>query len=452
MRRAIVGLGLALLAACSSSHGDKGPVASDSETHFLTLCDRQCSDGLTCICGACTRSCDEASACGEFGAAASCEAPRAADRFSCGANVPAAVCEAECRADGDCAAVGPSHRCEQSVCRAPPRAAATCAASSPPACPQGQHLRAQTDGDDCTTAICEPDSACSGPVEGTPSCFAASSAFSFVAAHNRCERVAYGGCNPTANNFDTAEACWASCEVDNPFDCLEAWEPLERIDRLVVSGISVPALLDRMEGVHRAAMRFADGSSIPLEMTVSDAIAYSVKSADNTNPGRSSFGIPQPCSGSLQVEAAVEFATADGRFAERWPRLAFEILPDGRARARLSLKRPDAPSNDYENAPIQGSFEPENLEPNTCDLTMGLTLAIGPSTFSGDSGFLIANAACDAVVGTTGVGRGSPPGPHWLAIDEAGNGCENEACCAQLSVEECAMAAQCSLRGGSICE
>jgi len=448
MRTAILGAGFALLvgllsAGCTESHAD-GPPAVDSETHFLTLCDKRCEDGLTCVCGVCTRECAAASDCEELSAGASCRAPHVGDKRACGRALPATVCEAECSDDDDCAALSADHRCDHGVCRAGLLASGACPARAAPACDDGEHLSTESDEDGCANPICVPDDVCTLPFETNPGCNGAMPAYTFVAQRGRCELVSLDLCDATANNFTSAQGCWDTCEQDNAgASCLEVWEPVGPGDTFL--GLDVGQALARIEGAHRAAMLLPDGSRIPLQLTLSAAIAYRVRTADN--PNYALGNVPPPCRDSLQVEAAATFETGDGSFSESWPRLRFELAADGRARASVHVKRPASPANDSENAPLRGSYVPE-LEPDTCDLFMSIAISIGPETFSGEIGFLIANAACEDVVGTTGVGQGGPPGPTWLAIDSAGTACEQSPCCELLAIDDCDLADQCRLLEG----
>jgi hypothetical protein len=105
------------------------------------------------------------------------------------------------------------------------------------------------------------------------------------------------------------------------------------------------------------------------------------------------------------------------------------------------------PSNDSENATLRGSYVPE-IEPDTCDLFMSISISIGVAAFSGEIGFLIANDACEDVSNTTGVGQGGPPGPTWLAITDGVGPCESSACCELLAVDECRLDETCRLLEG----
>jgi hypothetical protein len=103
----------ATVAGCGGkSDGPDGPIGG-SESHFLAYCEDSCGDGLDCIAGVCTRGCvvDENS-CTDLSPKAECTA----DSIEPGA---VAVCDVACSNDGDCDALGPSHRCDGGYCRKP---------------------------------------------------------------------------------------------------------------------------------------------------------------------------------------------------------------------------------------------------------------------------------------------------------------------------------------------
>jgi hypothetical protein len=436
-----------LLSACGATHIGEPP-AVDSETHFLTLCASACDEGLTCVCGVCTRECEKASECGELAQDASCSAPRAGDKRACGRILPVAVCEAECRDDGDCATVGPDHRCDQGVCRAGPAASGACPARSAPDCDEGEHLRAETDDDGCAKPVCAPDDICTLPLETPPMCLAGRSTYTFVAERGRCELGEHDGCTTSENKFATEQDCWASCEQDNAgLACLEVWEP---VYGSADTGLHVNAAhaIARLEGTHRADMELSPGGDVtPLVLTITNAVAYRVRTADN--PNYALADVPPPCEDSVQLEATATFETEDGSFREHWPRLRFTVTPSGVATAAIHVKRPGVPSNDSENATFRGSYVPP-LEPGTCDLYMAISILLARDTFSGEISFLIANAACEDVVGTTGVGQGSPIGPTWLSTDQFSTTCVDSVCCELLSVRECSVDEQCQLIEGRL--
>jgi hypothetical protein len=443
MRTAIVTWGLFLAAGCGASHVGQ-PAVRDSETHFLSLCASSCEDGLTCVCGVCTRACEEASDCSELANDASCSAPTANDKRACGRVLPATVCEAECSDHGECAAVSPDHRCDQGVCRAGPLATDACPARPAPACDDEEHLTTERDEDGCANPICAANDICTLPLESDGFCDAAFAVYTFVAERGRCELRTYGGCGATENNFETEQACWESCEADNwGASCLEVWEPIDFFGS--EPDALAEATIERLEGAHRAEMVFPDGSRSPLELTLSGARAYRVRTADN--PNYAPADVPPPCLDTVQIEADATFETDDGRFRETWSRLRFEVTEDGRARATSHVKRPGVPSNDLENATLRGSYVPE-IEPGTCDLFMSIAISVSAAVFSGEISFLIANDACEDVGDLTGVGQGGPPGPTWLAITEAVSSCETEGCCELLAIDECALVDGCELLEG----
>jgi hypothetical protein len=443
MRTAIVTWGLFLAAGCGASHVGQ-PAVRDSETHFLSLCASSCEEGLTCVCGVCTRACEEASDCSELSDEASCVAPTASDKRACGRVLPATVCEAECSAQSDCAAVGPDHRCDEGVCRAGPLASGSCPARPAPACDDGEHLTTQADDDGCPDPICVAADACTLPLANSPSCFAEGHAYTFIAERGRCERASYGGCNATENNFTTEQGCWNRCETDNGgASCLEVWERVAPGDSVL--GVDVDGALGRIGGTHRAELVFPDGSRSPLALTLRYPIAYQVRTADN--PNYAPADVPPPCLDTVQIEADATFETDDGRFRETWSRLRFEVSENGRARATIHVKRPGVPSNDLENATLRGSYVPE-IEPGTCDLFMSIAISVSAAVFSGEISFLIANDACEDVGDLTGVGQGGPSGPTWLAIAEDVGPCETEGCCELLAIGECALVDGCELLEG----
>jgi hypothetical protein len=100
---------------CGSTSTDP----TGGETHFLKVCDPQgadCGEGLACLCGVCSVSCAADTAC-EGHASAQCLA--AGDAATCAGAESANYCDVSCRLDADCAAISPTHRCEQGRCRAP---------------------------------------------------------------------------------------------------------------------------------------------------------------------------------------------------------------------------------------------------------------------------------------------------------------------------------------------
>jgi hypothetical protein len=114
--RAAVFVGMALSAfACED--GQIGP-RDGSETHFLSRCDDDCGAELSCVCGVCTTVCEGSAACAAHGPAAVCSASSSrTDGLSCAEQTPS-FCDVDCRAHGDCLALGSRYICDGGYCRA----------------------------------------------------------------------------------------------------------------------------------------------------------------------------------------------------------------------------------------------------------------------------------------------------------------------------------------------
>src|SRR5688572_3560953 len=86
---------------------------SESETHFLELCQDQCGAGLECICGICSKTCDSVDPCRVLAARASCETRSVG---AC-ADEPASLCDVKCASDVECDDLGSGYVCEAGACR-----------------------------------------------------------------------------------------------------------------------------------------------------------------------------------------------------------------------------------------------------------------------------------------------------------------------------------------------
>ena len=75
-------------------------------------------------------------------------------------------------------------------------------------------------GQQPTTAL--PDH-CSLPAESGP-CTAAFPRWAFDPARGTCAQFTWGGCGGNANNFESEEACLASCQPQTPATC-GGWSP-----------------------------------------------------------------------------------------------------------------------------------------------------------------------------------------------------------------------------------
>lgn len=109
MRLRILFICAVALAAC----GDGAKPKTETETHFLRLCESTCGAGLRCICGVCTEACTEASACEELNPAATC----AATPDACESAV-ASACDMACTEDAACQGLGADFSCVGGYCRA----------------------------------------------------------------------------------------------------------------------------------------------------------------------------------------------------------------------------------------------------------------------------------------------------------------------------------------------
>jgi hypothetical protein len=96
----------AFAGACQSN------TQTETETHFLTICDSDCPAGLSCVCGVCTEECTSDSACAKFPGGAECLDTAS----SCGGDV-ASACDVECTSSDGCRALGSSFTCVDGHCR-----------------------------------------------------------------------------------------------------------------------------------------------------------------------------------------------------------------------------------------------------------------------------------------------------------------------------------------------
>jgi len=113
MRRLPRGLGSWLLAGAivGACGGTIGEPQTGGESHFLTLCNASCGDGLDCVSGVCTRGCLlEQDSCTDLDEHAVCT-----DQSIEPGQV--AVCDVACEGDGDCSSLGSTHRCDGGYCR-----------------------------------------------------------------------------------------------------------------------------------------------------------------------------------------------------------------------------------------------------------------------------------------------------------------------------------------------
>jgi hypothetical protein len=98
---------LALIAACSESHG---PQAGDTATSWLRACadDGECGRGQRCLAHVCSLPCTaRADACGVIAAEARCVEQGSA-----------AMCDVPCTEDGACSQLGTGYECVEARCRA----------------------------------------------------------------------------------------------------------------------------------------------------------------------------------------------------------------------------------------------------------------------------------------------------------------------------------------------
>lgn len=122
---ALLALGVVLVSSCGRVAVD----TTDSESHFLVLCEGDtCAEGLSCVCGVCTRPCEADDACAPLGDGVRCE-PLATS--ACAGGEAPRACEVACDDDAECALLGGEHRCVFGHCRASSAGATSAALAAP---------------------------------------------------------------------------------------------------------------------------------------------------------------------------------------------------------------------------------------------------------------------------------------------------------------------------------
>src|SRR3954469_2022414 len=108
-QRHIAGLlaGLAIAASIAGCEPPGSEPQSDSHTNWLKTCDadRDCSMGLSCVCGICTAPCRNADACSAAPGSACLPATHAGAVAACAGQAPptSGMCLPTCTADHGCA-------------------------------------------------------------------------------------------------------------------------------------------------------------------------------------------------------------------------------------------------------------------------------------------------------------------------------------------------------------
>lgn len=121
---------IAAIFACLLAASCRSDTRAETETHFLRLCDGDCSDGLSCLCGVCTEPCASDAECAPRAATATCAATS-----SCVSGASANVCDVECASAEDCRSLGTGYDCLAGRCRG--AATGVVDAGMPPGAGQG---------------------------------------------------------------------------------------------------------------------------------------------------------------------------------------------------------------------------------------------------------------------------------------------------------------------------